>query len=178
MANRAEDSFVTLDDTRETTWILISIATMFFKIPEHASKYDKICTRTYKWTWMDRKPGIQKIAAQLTLIKELADDLVFFQEKEQWKVKIHREIYEDVTGIEDIPTDWTVYSGENPKAGQQIERPTLSDHSTVNSNSDDAMQPRNTVKDIDTNDLRKFQPDTLDRTVMTNSKRFTNLQEN
>ena len=118
MANRAVDSFVTLDDTRETTRILISIATMFFKSPAHASKYNKIFTHTYKWTWMDRKPGIQKIAAQLTLVRELANDLVFFQDKDRWKVKIHREIFENVTEIKDIPTDWTVYSGDNPKAGQ------------------------------------------------------------
>ena len=87
MTNRAVDPFVTLDDNHETTGILISIATMFFRRPAHASKYDRICNRTYKWTWMDRKPGIQKIAAQLTLIKELADDLVFFQEKNNGKLE-------------------------------------------------------------------------------------------
>ena len=74
---------------------------------------------------MRRKPKLEKIAAHLAPVKELARDIVFTFKNERWNVKIHRDLYEDIVGAEGVPdtaTDWIVYSDDNSNVGRPITR--------------------------------------------------------
>ena len=58
MANRADEMFVTLEDTTETAGILIGITENFFWIPEHVKKYKNVSSNAYRWTYIKMKPKL------------------------------------------------------------------------------------------------------------------------
>ena len=97
MAGRA-NMFVTLEDTTVTAGILIGITENFFRVPEHATKYDDVSSTAFWWTYLRRKPRLGTIAETLALVKELANDVRFTFDNEKWYMKIRRDLYEDIVG--------------------------------------------------------------------------------
>ena len=125
MVNCAVKMIVTLDDTTETARILIGITANFFRIPKHVEKYQNVSRNAFRWTFMRKKPKLEKISAHLAPVKELARDIVFTFNNERWNVTIHRDLYVDIVGVEGVPdtaTDWTVYSGDNSNVVTLITR--------------------------------------------------------
>ena len=122
MADR-ENVYVTLEDTTVTAGILIGITQNFFRVPELATKYDDVSRTAFRWTYLKRKPRLGTIAKNLAIVKELATDVKFSFDNEKWYVKIHRDLYEDIVddeGVPDTTMGWSVYSGDNSKAGNLI----------------------------------------------------------
>ena len=122
MADR-ENIYVTLEDTTVTAGILIGITQNFFRVPELATKYDDVSRTAFRWTYLKRKPRLGTIAKNLAIVKELATDVKFSFDNEKWYVKIHRDLYEDIVddeGVPDTTMGWSVYSGDNSKAGNLI----------------------------------------------------------
>ena len=120
-------AFVTLEDNAVTTSILIGITQNFFRVPELATKYDDVSKKAFRWTYLKKKPRLGTIAKSLAIVKELATDVKFSFDNEKWYVKIHRDLYEDIVddddaeGVPDTTMGWSVYSGDNSKAGNLID---------------------------------------------------------
>ena len=123
MTSRADDMFVTLEDTAVSSGILIGITENFFRVPVNAYKYENISRTAFRWTYLKRKPTLGTIAEKIALVRELATDVVFTFENERWRVKIHRDLYDDIVGVEGVPdtaTDWTVYSSDKSNVSKLV----------------------------------------------------------
>ena len=163
MASRVDDMFVTLEDTTVSSGILIGIAENFFHVPVNANKYEEISGTVSRWTYLNRKPTLGTIAVNLALVRELRTDVVFTFDNERWQVKIHRDLYEDIVGIERVPdaaTDWTVYSSDPSNASKLVTTRVES------------------VEDIDTKVVENLPPETPEPSAQVDTEEVLSTETN